>query len=168
MIYISSRTGPVKLLTNPPVAGYRQNPISVYFCYSETHVLDICIAEVTNTPWGDRVTFLFKPQGETVPKSLHVSPFMDMDNTWYGISVLMMLLHVLVMLLHVLVMLLHVLVVLLHVLVMLLHVLVLCMVTIHVCLCLLHNLKEDAWDIHEISIKRLLLMMMMITIQGHF
>lgn len=38
--------------------------------------------QVTNTPWGDRVIFLFDPNGQLVPKSLHVSPFMDMRNTW--------------------------------------------------------------------------------------
>ena len=37
---------------------------------------------MTNTPWGERVTFLFDPKGEQVPKALHVSPFMDMQGTW--------------------------------------------------------------------------------------
>lgn len=40
------------------------------------------IAEVTNTPWGDRVRFAFDPAGDQSPKALHVSPFMDMGNTW--------------------------------------------------------------------------------------
>ena len=44
--------------------------------------LRACIAEVTNTPWGARVTFLFDPAGQDVPKSMHVSPFMDMQATW--------------------------------------------------------------------------------------
>ena len=74
--------GPVLLLTNPRSAGYVQNPISVYYCYSCKHELVCCIAEVTNTPWGERVTFVFSPAGTRVPKSLHVSPMMDMKNTW--------------------------------------------------------------------------------------
>jgi hypothetical protein len=37
---------------------------------------------VTNTPWGERVTFVFDPKGQRVQKALHVSPFMDMDNVW--------------------------------------------------------------------------------------
>jgi len=41
-----------------------------------------CIAEVTNTPWGERVSFVFDPRGAAVPKALHVSPFMDMRNVW--------------------------------------------------------------------------------------
>jgi DUF1365 family protein len=75
--------GPVLLLTNPISAGYHQNPISVYHCYTRAWELQVCIAEVTNTPWGERVTFLFNPSGTSVPKALHVSPMMDMQNTWY-------------------------------------------------------------------------------------
>lgn len=77
-----SGAGRVKLLTNPPVLGYIQNPISVYYCFAADGTLEMCIAEVTNTPWADRVTFLFRPGGEEVPKSLHVSPLMDMRNVW--------------------------------------------------------------------------------------
>lgn len=40
--------------------------------------LAVCVAEVTNTPWGERVVFNFDPAGQRVPKALHVSPFMDM------------------------------------------------------------------------------------------
>lgn len=76
--------GPVYLLTNPISAGYVQNPISVYYCYDAGTggALQACIAEVTNTPWGERVTFLFDHRGAVVPKALHVSPMMDMHNTW--------------------------------------------------------------------------------------
>lgn len=49
------------LLTHPPAAGYTQNPISVYYCYGpDGEALEHCIAEVTNTPWAERVTFLFR------------------------------------------------------------------------------------------------------------
>lgn len=44
--------------------------------------MERCIAEVTNTPWGERVTFCFRPGEEEVPKALHVSPLMDIDSTW--------------------------------------------------------------------------------------
>jgi DUF1365 family protein len=43
----------------------------------------VAIAEVTNTPWGDRVRFCFDPRGAASPKALHVSPFMDMGNEWH-------------------------------------------------------------------------------------
>lgn len=84
--------GPVWLLTIPSCCGYTQNPISVYYAYGEDGTtLEHCVSEVTNTPWGERVLFSFDPtagaggDGGTdwkLPKSLHVSPFMDMSNTW--------------------------------------------------------------------------------------
>ncbi|KAM7530474.1 hypothetical protein LguiB_033884 [Lonicera macranthoides] len=37
---------------------------------------------VTNTPWGERVLFLFNPNSDFVAKPLHVSPFMDMLGNW--------------------------------------------------------------------------------------
>jgi DUF1365 family protein len=39
-------TGKVLLLTNPVVAGYAQNPISVYFCYDAAGKLAKAISEV--------------------------------------------------------------------------------------------------------------------------
>jgi DUF1365 family protein len=93
---LAGTSGPVSVLTHPPAAGYVQNPISVYYCYEAPTDgsqgfgdLKMCIAEVTNTPWGERVRFAFRPTtddgqgGEQVPKALHVSPLMDMKNTWY-------------------------------------------------------------------------------------
>ncbi|GAA0163816.1 hypothetical protein LIER_19593 [Lithospermum erythrorhizon] len=77
--------GPVFLLSIPPSVGYEQNPLSVYYCYENegsTLSLKKCIAEVTNTPWGERVVFLFDPNSDTVAKPLHVSPFMDMHGNW--------------------------------------------------------------------------------------
>ena len=89
--------GPVRLFTSPWSFGYVQNPISVYYCYAggsssgdvngrssvSAESLVACIAEVTNTPWGERVTFNFDPAGQRVPKALHVSPFMDMRGDWH-------------------------------------------------------------------------------------
>ncbi len=72
----------MQLLTHPHAAGYVQNPISVYYCRAAGGYIARCIAEVTNTPWGERVTFAFDPAGDTVAKSLHVSPLMDMQGLW--------------------------------------------------------------------------------------
>lgn len=83
---LSVHAGSVLLLTNPGSAGYRQNPISIYYCYSLHSHLQCCIAEVTNTPWGERVTFAFDPKGTVVPKALHVSPMMDMANSWCALA----------------------------------------------------------------------------------
>eukprot|EP00252_Welwitschia_mirabilis_P005063 TRINITY_DN1547_c0_g1_i3.p1 TRINITY_DN1547_c0_g1~~TRINITY_DN1547_c0_g1_i3.p1 ORF type:complete len:293 (+),score=42.87 TRINITY_DN1547_c0_g1_i3:74-952(+) len=82
---IAGTSGPVYLLTIPTNLGYEQNPLSVYYCYeaegSSFH-LQHCIAEVTNTPWAERVLFLFNPNSDMVAKPLHVSPFMDMLGVW--------------------------------------------------------------------------------------
>ncbi|GFQ08714.1 hypothetical protein PHJA_003015400 [Phtheirospermum japonicum] len=82
---VSKTNGPVFMLTIPPSVGYEQNPLSIYYCYDvegTTRTLSKCIAEVTNTPWGERVTFLFNPDSDLVAKPLHVSPFMDMLGNW--------------------------------------------------------------------------------------
>jgi hypothetical protein len=64
--------GPVLLLTTPASAGYHQNPISIYYCFAATGDLPMCLAEVSNTPWGERTTFPFVPTGDAVPKPFHV------------------------------------------------------------------------------------------------
>ncbi|XLS58147.1 hypothetical protein HN51_007902 [Arachis hypogaea] len=69
----------ILLLTIPPSVGYEQNPLSVYYCYDvegTSTCLNKCIAKVTNTPWGERVSFIFNPHFDLVAKSFHVSPFM--------------------------------------------------------------------------------------------
>ncbi|XP_022146678.1 uncharacterized protein LOC111015825 [Momordica charantia] len=82
---VAATSGPVSLLTIPSSVGYEQNPLSLYYCYetegSAQH-LKKCIAEVTNTPWGERVIFVFNPNSDLVAKPLHVSPFMDMLGNW--------------------------------------------------------------------------------------
>lgn len=96
---IAGTSGSVHLLTTPLCFGCLMNPISVYFCFDGKANDDSdaapssdsageavrfrCIAEVTNTPWGERVVFAFDPAGEEVPKALHVSPFMAIeDHSW--------------------------------------------------------------------------------------
>ncbi|XP_061982844.1 uncharacterized protein LOC133702553 [Populus nigra] len=82
---VAQTTGPVFLLTIPPSVGYEQNPLSLYYCYDmdgSARILKKCIAEVTNTPWGERVVFIFDPNSDVVAKPLHVSPFMDMQGNW--------------------------------------------------------------------------------------
>mmetsp|Transcript_10782 Transcript_10782/g.27726 ORF Transcript_10782/g.27726 Transcript_10782/m.27726 type:complete len:303 (-) Transcript_10782:381-1289(-) len=79
---LSGCTGRVKVLLLPSSAGYEQNPIVVYFCYDDADILRCCLAEVTNTPWADRVVFPFAPMGDTLPKPMHVSPLQDMQSSW--------------------------------------------------------------------------------------
>lgn len=82
--------GPVRMLTNLRIAGVLMNPIVCYYCYSEDgEQLEYVVAEVTNTPWGERQHYLLPcgglsrlhgqvAKGEFV-KAMHVSPFHPMD-----------------------------------------------------------------------------------------
>jgi len=79
---MAGTAGAVRLLLLPLSAGYEQNPIAVYYCYDGDGQLECCIAEVTNTPWADRVAFAFAPDGDALPKPMHVSPLQDMTSSW--------------------------------------------------------------------------------------
>jgi len=81
--------GPVRLLTHPRYFGYGFNPVSFYYCYgTDGHTLEAVLAEVNNTPWGERHVYVLpmsdsrgRPQRPDFrfPKAMHVSPFMPMD-----------------------------------------------------------------------------------------
>jgi DUF1365 family protein len=81
---LSGCKGRVRVLLLPASAGFEENPIVVYYCYDadDDQTLRCCLAEVTNTPWGDRVAFPFAPKGDTMPKPMHVSPMQDMASSW--------------------------------------------------------------------------------------
>jgi len=79
----------VHLLTHLAYCGYCFNPISLYFCFDKDHNLTHCLAEVTNTPWGEQTVYALpletiKPNIYTAEfkKQLHVSPFLTMDYTY--------------------------------------------------------------------------------------
>lgn len=82
--------GPIRLLTQLRTFGLCFNPVSFYYCFDSTGVqLEHVVAEVTNTPWGERHDYVISaagPAGSTVTgesaKMLHVSPFMSMDHTY--------------------------------------------------------------------------------------
>ncbi|MBM6550996.1 DUF1365 domain-containing protein [Marinomonas ostreistagni] len=79
-------SGPVRLLTNARYFGYLINPISVYYCFDEQETLHAMLLEVTNTPWGEKVAYVFacdpsKPvQRTNIDKTMHVSPFHPMEH----------------------------------------------------------------------------------------
>jgi DUF1365 family protein len=70
-------TGPIRLLAAP--RGF--NPVAFYYCFDGSELRWI-VAEVTNTPWGERHSYVLGPKGGTLEKALHVSPFMAMDHTY--------------------------------------------------------------------------------------
>jgi len=86
---IVGEAGPIRLLTQPRYFGFLINPVSFYFCFdrSGTELLAV-IAEVTNTPWGERKCYVLPGDSLAsapdqpplrIRKELHVSPFMPMD-----------------------------------------------------------------------------------------
>ncbi len=81
--------GPIRLLTHLRTFGHCFNPVSFYYCFApDGEQLEAIVAEVTNTPWGERHAYVLQA-GDPIPrggfdKALHVSPFMPMDQryTW--------------------------------------------------------------------------------------
>lgn len=86
--------GPIRILTNLSCFGFCFNPISLYYCFDKhDNALEYVVAEVSNTPWGERHCYVLenhkKPEVDEkftaeCSKELHVSPFMDMhlDYEW--------------------------------------------------------------------------------------
>jgi DUF1365 family protein len=79
-------SGPIRLLTQLRTFGVCFNPVSFYYCYGDR--LDAVVADVTNTPWGERHTYVIERTGDgrvisgDSEKVLHVSPFMGMDHRY--------------------------------------------------------------------------------------
>jgi uncharacterized protein len=81
--------GPVRLLTNLRCLGHLFNPVSFYYCFDRAgDGLEAVVAEVTNTPWGERHAYVLGARDaaggvhERVDKVFHVSPFMAMDHEY--------------------------------------------------------------------------------------
>jgi len=85
----SRPSGPIRLLTQLSYLGYCFNPVSFYYCFDDAgeHVETI-VAEVNNTPWGERHCYVLGEGGNRGSidrkhfqpvKEFHVSPFMPMD-----------------------------------------------------------------------------------------
>jgi DUF1365 family protein len=73
--------GPIRMLTQLRSFGHCFNPVSFYYCFDDGR-LDTLIAEVTNTPWGERHAYVIDGGRGAMDKSLHVSPFMGMDHRY--------------------------------------------------------------------------------------
>lgn len=81
--------GPVRLLTHFRYFGFVINPISLYYCFDSRGDVEFVVAEVTNTPWGERHCYVLDARDQaggriqvTQPKELHVSPFFGMDHVY--------------------------------------------------------------------------------------
>ena len=85
-------TGRICLLTHLRYFGYVMNPVSFYYCWdSSGEHLEAVVAEVHNTPWGERHCYVFDCRKEashkrtlkfSFQKAFHVSPFMGMDQDY--------------------------------------------------------------------------------------
>jgi DUF1365 family protein len=80
--------GPVRVLASPRFLGIGFNPVSFVYLHAEDGALAALVAEVTNTPWGERHRYVAaRADGATgvrgrFRKRLHVSPFMAMDQSY--------------------------------------------------------------------------------------
>lgn len=82
--------GPIRLLTNLRHFGHSFNPVSFYYCFDEEgERVESVLAEVTNTPWGERHAYVLgRSEGAErvirghISKAFHVSPLQGMDQTY--------------------------------------------------------------------------------------
>ena len=82
--------GPIRLLTQLSYFGYCFNPVSFYYCFDAADErVETIVAEVNNTPWGERHCYVLNEAMNRAQaaghkrylpaKEMHVSPFMPMD-----------------------------------------------------------------------------------------
>jgi DUF1365 family protein len=86
--------GPIRLLAHLRYFGHCFNPVSFYYCYEEDGVTLACIvAEITNTPWKERHSYVLPVDSAqrhghafawAFRKAFHVSPFLPLqrDYAW--------------------------------------------------------------------------------------
>jgi DUF1365 family protein len=86
--------GPIRLLTHLRTFGHLFNPVSFFYCFdAHDRRVETVVAEVTNTPWGERHCYVLdlaasatgsRWQGARSAKAMHVSPFhpMALDYHW--------------------------------------------------------------------------------------
>lgn len=84
--------GEIYLLTQLACFGYCFNPISIYLVFNQdSSNIAAIVLEVTNTPWGERHHYILSEEKNNkknvrhyiFKKSLHVSPFMEMDYAYH-------------------------------------------------------------------------------------
>lgn len=75
--------GPVRVLTHVRTFGHLFNPISLYYCFGRDERVERVVAEVTNTPWGEKHCYELDGLEATLDKGFHVSPFLGMDAEYH-------------------------------------------------------------------------------------
>ena len=83
--------GKIRMLAHLRYFGYCFNPVTFYYCFDRNdNEVEFILAEVTNTPWKERYSYVLQAsQGDKekvikskMKKELHVSPFWDMDHIY--------------------------------------------------------------------------------------
>jgi DUF1365 family protein len=84
--------GPIRLLTHGRYFGVRMNPVSFYYGFEpDGETLAWVLAEITNTPWGERHAYLLPADAAErhgaalhwrFDKRFHVSPFLPMQRRY--------------------------------------------------------------------------------------
>lgn len=84
-----SISGPIRMLTNMRYFGHCFNPVTFYYCFEpDGKKLQAIVAEINNTPWNERHTYVLDCSRGTAgnrlqhfqfSKDFHISPFMPMD-----------------------------------------------------------------------------------------
>ncbi|MBU6955776.1 DUF1365 domain-containing protein [Hahella sp. HN01] len=84
---VAPQAGAIRLLTHLRSWGFCFNPVSFYFCFNQRDELYAIVAEINNTPWNERHSYVLpltpqRLQGQALTfsfdKAFHVSPFMPM------------------------------------------------------------------------------------------
>ena len=79
----------MRVLTQLRQFGISFNPVSFYYCFDPSgERVEAVAAEVTNTPWRERHTYVLERRGEgpvlseRLAKEFHVSPFLGMNGNY--------------------------------------------------------------------------------------
>ena len=83
--------GPVRVLAHLRYLGACFNPVTFYYCFEpDGERLHSILAEITNTPWGERHPYVLDCRGQagrvhrfSFQKAFHVSPFMSMEHRYH-------------------------------------------------------------------------------------
>lgn len=79
------------MLAHLRYGGYCFNPVCFYYCHDQDGALHTIVAEITNTPWKERHTYVLpladaQQRGRALKwsfdKVFHVSPFLPLDRRY--------------------------------------------------------------------------------------
>ncbi len=90
---VSCPDGAVRMLTNLRILGFCFNPVTLYYLFNKNSDQPaMVLAQVNNTPWNERHTYLIHCDEMTgkansqFDKKFHVSPFNPLDMAYHWIS----------------------------------------------------------------------------------